>query len=114
MRTTFLVTKAWLGTVDDVDRSFGQEMLAKFFGQLVGTEPRPSAICFYTEGVKAALADTPFHAALVSLEAAGVPLLLCGTCLDHYGIAEKTVVGTVADMRTIAAALSNADKVITI
>ena len=114
MNTAYLITKPWLGTVEIADRSFGQSMLAKFLGQVAAAEPKPSAICFYTEGVKAALADAPFREPLDALERAGVPLLLCGTCIEHYGVAAQVVVGSIADMKAIATALGSADKVVTV
>lgn len=114
MQTAYLVTRPWLGHVGADDIAFGQAMLGKFLGQLVAAPEKPSALCFYTEGVKAALDDSPVREALSSLESAGVPVLLCGTCIEHYGISDRIAVGEVADMPRIAGALGSAEKVVTI
>ena len=49
---------------------------------------------------------------LKKLEEAGVQILTCGTCLKHYGLMEKLMVGKVTDMYTIAERMTGADKVI--
>ncbi len=46
------------------------------------------------------------------MEEEGVQILTCGTCLKHYGLMEKLMVGKVTDMYTIAERMTGADKVI--
>ena len=46
------------------------------------------------------------------LEALGVEILTCGTCLNHYGIADKLRVGQVTNMYVIAEKQMNATLVI--
>jgi hypothetical protein len=115
MKTAYLVTKPWLGTVDPDDADFGREMLGKFLGQLLDAPEKPSAVCFYTSGVAAAVQGVPYQETLEGLARAGVPLLVCGTCVEHYEIGDLLVTGSeVADMKAIAGALGGADKVLTI
>ena len=49
---------------------------------------------------------------LEKMEEEGVEILTCGTCLKHYGLMEKLMVGKVTDMYTIAERMTGADKVI--
>ena len=49
---------------------------------------------------------------LKKMEEEGVEILTCGTCLKHYGLMEKLMVGKVTDMYTIAERMTGADKVI--
>jgi hypothetical protein len=114
LSTAFLVTKPWLGSVEPDDLEFGQAMLGKFLGQLAEAPEKPTAICFYTEGVRAAIDGSPCAEVLERLEAAGIPLLLCGSCIDYYQIADRVIAGQVSDMATIAGALGGAGKVITV
>ncbi|MGD0227608.1 MAG: DsrE family protein [Terriglobia bacterium] len=74
----------------------------------------PGAICFYTSGVKMAAEGSPVLDVLQSLEARGVRLIVCKTCLDHYGLLEKVRVGIVGGMGDIIAAQWLADKVISL
>ena len=46
------------------------------------------------------------------MEAQGVQILACGTCLNYYGLTEQLAVGSVTNMYAIAEAMNGADKVI--
>ena len=48
----------------------------------------------------------------MSLEAQGVEILTCGTCLNFYGLGEKLKVGGVTNMYDIVEKLSSADLVV--
>ena len=49
---------------------------------------------------------------LRALEAAGVEILTCGTCLNFYGLSDRLAVGAVTNMYTIVEKLSAAEKII--
>ena len=49
---------------------------------------------------------------LKALEAEGVEILTCGTCLNFYGLTEKLQVGTVTNMYVIAEKMLNAGNVV--
>ena len=49
---------------------------------------------------------------LKSLEAQGVEIMSCGTCLDYYGLKDKLVVGNVTNMYNIVETQAKAAKVI--
>ena len=46
------------------------------------------------------------------LSAAGVEILVCGTCLNFYGLADQLAVGGVTNMYVIAETMAKAGKVI--
>lgn len=74
----------------------------------------PSAICFYTDGVKLVVEGSPVLEQLKSLEAKGVHLIICSTCLNYLGLEERVQVGIVGGMTDILEAQWRADKVITL
>ena len=49
----------------------------------------------------------------MSLEANGVEILTCGTCLNHYGLTEKLKVGGVTNMYVITEKMMQADLIVT-
>ena len=49
---------------------------------------------------------------LKALEAEGVEIVTCGTCLNFYGLTEKLQVGTVTNMYVIAKKMLNAGNVV--
>jgi hypothetical protein len=49
---------------------------------------------------------------LRGMEAVGLSILVCGTCLDHFNLLEKKQVGQTTNMLDIVTAMQLADKVI--
>jgi selenium metabolism protein YedF len=72
----------------------------------------PSAMIFYNGGASIPCEDSPSIEDLKSLEAQGVEILTCGTCLNHYGLTDKLQVGEVTNMYVIAEKMTQAGKVI--
>ena len=46
------------------------------------------------------------------MEAQGVEILTCGTCLNYYGLTDKLAIGGVTNMYVIVETLAKAAKVI--
>jgi sulfur relay (sulfurtransferase) complex TusBCD TusD component (DsrE family) len=57
---------------------------------------------------------SPLIEQLKALEAKGVHLILCSTCLNHYGLPDKVQVGIIGGMTDLIEAQWQADKVITL
>jgi hypothetical protein len=57
---------------------------------------------------------SPILEPLKELEARGVHLVLCRTCLEHHGLLDQVRVGVVGGMGDIVAAQAMASKVVTI
>jgi hypothetical protein len=90
-----------------------RETLARKFLSLIGdADPLPDAICFYTDGVKLVCEGSPILAELQALEARGVHLVICKTCLDYFGLADQVRCGIVGGMTDIITAMWAADTVI--
>lgn len=89
-----------------------KDKLTKTFLTFTRQNPNlPQAICFYTEGVRLACEGSPVLEELRALEAVGVHLILCQTCLDYFGLKDKVKVGIVGGMGDIMAAMWQADTV---
>lgn len=109
--TIVLVTNNGMGKADI---SLQQKLAAKYFELLMQNTYLPAAICFYADGVKLTVTGSPVLAQLKALEAKGVRLILCSTCLDFYGLSDQIQVGIVGGMSDIIEAQMKASKVITI
>ena len=72
----------------------------------------PRTVLFYNGGAKLTVEGSESLEDLRNMEAQGVEILTCGTCLNFYGLAEKLAVGGVTNMYAIVEALANAGKVI--
>jgi selenium metabolism protein YedF len=109
--TVILVTNNGMGKAD---LALQHKLAAKYFELLLQNTSLPAAICFYTEGVKLAVTGSPALEQLKALEAKGVRLILCSTCLDFYGLNDQIQVGIVGGMSDIIEAQTKASKVITL
>ena len=49
---------------------------------------------------------------LKNLEAQGTEIMTCGTCLNHYQIADKLAVGRVTNMYEIAEKMMNSSAIV--
>ena len=71
-------------------------------------------LVFVNAGVKLTIAGTDTLPVLQELETRGVSILVCGTCLNHFGLMDKKQCGeTTTNMLDIVTSLEVADKVIT-
>ena len=113
-KQVMLMTKTWLGHVEDQDRGFGQAMMDKFLHALEAAPQKPSAMCFYTEGVRLVIDNSPVLLSLKVLADMGVDLIVCQSCVHQYGLEDRVAVGRVGGMPDIVAAVTNADSVVTV
>ncbi len=109
--TAILVTGHGLGQADPALRL---KLAANYFLTLAESGLHPQAILFYGEGVKLCTHGSPCLEGLQRLTAAGVPLILCRTCLDFYGLLDAVEVGEIGNMLRIVEAQQAATKVITV
>jgi len=89
-------------------------LIGKYLQLLGQGEDFPAAICFYTEGVKMVIDGSPVLEQLAALEKKGVRLIVCSTCLNYFGLADKVKIGIVGGMTDILEAQLRAGKVITL
>ena len=76
------------------DPELGTALMKSYIYALSQQDQLPSTILFYNSGVKLACQDAPTLEDLKSLEAQGVEILACGTCLNFYGLSEKLQAGS--------------------
>ena len=109
--TVILVTNNGMG---HADKMLQHNLITTYFKLLDDSNTLPAAICFYTDGVKLVTTGSPVLEVVRALEAKGVHLVICGTCLNHYGLEDQVEVGVVGGMTDIIEAQWRADKVITL
>lgn len=98
----------------DAEPALSHKLAFTYFSLLDENDILPAAICFYTEGIKLCAEGSPVVDVLRRLENKGVRLILCGTCIAHFGLTEKVAVGIVGGMTDILEAQRRAAKVISI
>ena len=91
-----------------------QLKLGGIFLSLLDKETVPGVMAFYGEGVKLVCEDSPALEQLRSLVTHGATIVVCQTCLDFFKLRDRVRVGTIGGMGDIVAAMSSADKVISV
>ena len=100
--------------IGDGDRELGTNLMRMFFYTLSQGEDKPGAVLFMNAGVKLPTLDEQVVEHLKALSAVGVEILVCGTCLNFYGLTEQLRVGTVSNMYDIVTRMQKAGKVISL
>lgn len=109
--TALLFTRYGMGHAPE---ELQTRLAGKFLSLTLESGDLPARIVFYTEGVKLACEGSPVLEQLKTLESKGVELVLCSTCLEFFGLAEKVQVGVVGGMGDILETLQAAPKVISL
>jgi selenium metabolism protein YedF len=99
-------------TMGGGEAELGNILIRGFFHTLGEVEPSPQTIIFFNTGVRLACEGSPVLDDLRAVEAKGVEVLVCGTCLGYFELAEQLAVGQVSNMYDIAETMLRADRVV--
>lgn len=99
-------------TMGKGDPELGAILMKGFIYTLTEYDNLPKTVLLYNEGVKLAVEGSASLNDLLTLEARGVDILACGTCLNFYGIADKLRVGSITNMYSILDKQMSSSKVI--
>ena len=107
--TIVVVSSDRMGSGND---ELGKVLMKGFLFAVTQLDERPKTMLFYNGGATLTTEGSDSLEDLKSLEAQGVEIMTCGTCLDYYGLKEKLAVGTVTNMYSIVETMDQATKVI--
>ena len=98
-----------IGYGDDV---LGSKLMINFLRTLKEMGNELWRLVFVNNGVKLTIEGSEVLEDLKAYETAGLNILVCGTCLDHFNLLEKKQVGETTNMLDIVTAMQLSDKVI--
>jgi selenium metabolism protein YedF len=98
-----------MGRGDDV---LGDVLIRSFIHTLLQLKPVPDAIICYNAGVKLAMNDSPILDDLQQLAQAGVDILVCGTCVNYFGLSDQVAAGHISNMYDIAETMAGAARLL--
>lgn len=90
----------------------GKVLAKSFIFAVTQLEELPKTMLFYNGGATLTCEGSECLEDLKSLEAQGVEIQTCGTCLDYYGLKEKLAVGSVTNMYSIVETMAGAAKIL--
>lgn len=91
----------------------GSVLIRAFLHTICLQKEKPDIMIFYNTGVKLTIQGSEVLDDLKELSAAGVEILVCGTCLNYFEIKDKLGVGVVSNMYDIAETMSKASRLLT-
>jgi len=104
-----VISTACMGEGND---KLGKVLMKGFLFALTQLESLPKKIVFYNGGATLTCEGSDSLEDLQAMEAEGVEILTCGTCLDYYNLKEKLKVGEVTNMYSIVEAMEAASKIL--
>ncbi|MCG6893150.1 MAG: sulfurtransferase-like selenium metabolism protein YedF [Desulfobacteraceae bacterium] len=96
------------------DDALGLKLMVNFLRTLKEMGEELWRLVFVNNGVKLTINGSEVLDDLKAYESAGLKILVCGTCLDHFNLLEEKRVGETTNMLDIVTAMQLADKVINI
>jgi len=100
--------------IGEGDDELGRKLMGSFLYSLARTESKPYAVGLMNGAVRLACEGSPALDDLRLLEADGVKVLSCGTCLDWFALKDGLAVGAVGTMNDAAALFMQADSVVSV
>lgn len=96
------------------NEELGKSLMKMYFYTISEGEDLPKSVLFMNDGVKVPTLNEQAIEHLKDLENKGVEILVCGACLNFYGLEENLKVGKVSNMYDITNRMKEASKVITL
>jgi Ni,Fe-hydrogenase I small subunit len=109
METLYYVRSDSLGVDPEIGTRLAQSFWNTFHERVDGTP----TIALANRGVFLALDDSPVLEGLRRLADKGCRILVCGSCMDFYGVRERMAVGEPGSIPLLQQAMNDAAKVVT-
>lgn len=109
--------KRLLIVTDSIGRGndeLGRVLLKNFIYSVARNDEKPSCVMLMNEGVRLACEGSDSVDDLKLLHEYGVPIKVCGTCLDFLHLKDTLAVGEVGNMPDAVAGLLGSDDVVTV
>lgn len=101
-------------TLGQSDEELGEILVKGFLSALSQLDVPPRTVALINEGVKLALFDSSSCDHLKNLERKGTNILVCGTCVNHFGITDSVGAGVISTMFEIVEALNKAGRILSL
>lgn len=100
------------GTMGNGEEELGKALMKAFIFALTKQDTYPDTILLYNGGAYLSCEGSDSLEDLKFLEAQGVKIATCGTCLNFYGLTDSLAIGSVTNMYDIVETMGKATKII--
>lgn len=109
--TAVFISSEGIGTGDP---ELSVALMKAFLYASAESDAPPAAVVFMNSGVKLVTVNSETVESVRKLEERGAEVLVCGTCLDFYGLKDRLRAGRISNMFEIQAALTGAGRTISL
>lgn len=99
-------------TMGQGDEKLGQTLLKSFIYSLTAQDILPEYVLFYNGGVKLVAEGSESADDLDELQKLGVKVLVCGVCVDYYGLKDKVSTDNITNMFHIVELMRGAQRIV--
>ncbi len=92
-----VISSCSMGSEDEL----GLILMRGFINSLAEQDTLPTKIVLYNSGVKICVEGTDTAKTLTELTAKGVEVVMCGVCIDYFGVRESLATGRISNMYEI-------------
>ncbi len=97
-KTVIVLSGDVMGRGED---ELGRILIKAFLNTMAESETLPWRVILFNRGVLLAIEGAETTEALINLDELGVEILVCGTCLDYFGVKDRLAAGMVSNMYEI-------------
>ncbi len=97
-------------TLGQESPELGEALIKAFLGTLAASSPLPTTVALMNGGIFLAMEESSTSEVLREMESRGCRVLVCGTCVAHFGVADRVAAGTLSNMFEITDAMLRASK----
>lgn len=90
----------------------GRVLMRAYIKTIREVTPLPAKIFFFNTGVTITASQSDLIEPLREIEAKGVEIFSCGTCLDFLGLKERLLVGKTTNMHEIMQSMASAARIV--
>jgi selenium metabolism protein YedF len=83
------------------DQTLGELIMANFLRLLPDQPNKPNKLICWNSSVKLLTTDSQVLAHLKKIEAAGIEIIACRTCIEYFSVEEKIAIGKISTMQII-------------
>lgn len=94
------------------DPQLGQKLLTIFLNKLADSDTKIDVVGCVNSGVYLTTEGSKVIDSIRKLEAKGAKIATCGTCLEHFDLKDKLLIGEIGTMDGTVEIMSTADRII--
>lgn len=107
--TVVVISADRMGAGND---ELGRVLIKSFIYAVSQLDVLPKAMIFYNGGATLTVEGSESLEDLKNMEAQGVQIMTCGTCLDYYKLKDKLAVGSISNMYSIVETMNGAGRIL--